>query len=674
VPILHDLVIVMAVSLGAVFALRYLRVPAVVGFLLAGVLVGPSGLGAVSDRHSVEVLAEVGVVLLLFSIGLKFSVGELVAMRRLVFRGGASQLVVTAALVAVLLVSFAPRAEGWTFGLFVGALLALSSTAVVMRLLEEGGDVIAPHGRLMLGILIFQDIAAVPLLLVVPLLGAGGDATAAVLQLLKSLGLLIVIFFASRFALPWLFERVVRTRSREIFTLTTLLAALGTAWLCGEVGVPLSLGAFLAGIVISESAYSTQILSEIAPLKEALSSLFFVSVGMMVEPGLWTQDPLGSTGLIGAVVVLKALVVAAIALAMGFGARVAILAGLGLAQVGEFSFLLAGAGRAEGVLDAAAHAHFLTIAAVTMALTPFTMRLSRVLVSREQWMAWLVRYLGRAGRGRAAGGHGDAHAPAATDHVILVGYGVNGQNVARVLRGLGARYVVLELNPQSVRSLRAKGELALYADATQRDVLEHAGVAAARALVVAIADPAAARQIVALARSLNPRLTIIVRTRFVSEVEHLAGLGADEVVPEEFETSLELSARVLEAYGVAPGAILREIETIRAERYRALREEGLVAERGVSLQGLLAMADVDSVRLEPGWAAAGRSLEEVGLRRRSGATALALQRAGEGFANPAPAHRLEAGDVVVLYGRRVEIDRARVLLRTGEAPTDGGTS
>ncbi len=659
---LIELVVVLGVSLAAVYGLRRIGLPPVVGFLLAGVLIGPGGLGLVKDLHNIERMAEIGVVFLLFGIGLHFSLPDLMRMKGLVFGAGALQVFVTMAAGFGL-----GRAIGLSpaHGVFLGALIALSSSAIVLKMLQERGETSSVHGRLIVGIAIFQDLAVVPISLLTPLLASGTDASFgdAALALGKSIGMVLVILAAARYVFPWVLERAVRTRLREVFTLTIFLGVLGTALLSAWAGLSLALGAFLAGIVISESAYSQQILAEIAPIKDSLSSLFFVSVGMLVDVRAWVADPVTIFGLTALVLALKLTVVGVVAIAAGFPLRVAILAGFALSQVGEFSFVLASTGLARGLLDTAMHEQFLSVSVLTMALTPFAILLAPKVAGRAERVAWLDRLFGRSRR-RDAFVETEA---SLTDHVILVGYGVNGRNVARVLRQLQVAYVVVELNPHTVRELRDMGEEVLYGDASRADVLAHAGIGTARALVLAIADPSLTRQSVAVARGLNAAVRILVRTRYVTEVAGLYRLGADEVVPEEFETSLELAGSVLRAYGASPLMILREQTAIREERYGLLLAEGVERPEHSSLDTLLSHADFSDHAVAAGTHACGSTLRALDLRGRTGATVLVLRRGSETMANPAPDLKLQSGDVLVLFGRGSEMDAARALL-AGPSP------
>lgn len=691
-PILRDLVIVLTVALAAVYGLRRARLPTVVAFLVAGVLIGPGGLGLVRDRGSIEIIAELGVALLLFSVGLKLSLQDLGRMGRQVLGGGGLQTVLTigaAVILGRLLGVEAPK------GVFYGYLLAMSSTAIVLKLFAERAETDAAHGRFGLSVLVFQDLAVVPMVLSLPLLARAGGLgwDAALLTLAKSLGMVAGIILAARFVFPWLIERAVRSRSREAFTLTTILVALGTAWLGAQAGLSLPLGAFLAGLVVSDSEYSQQVLAEVGPLRDALGGLFFISVGMLADPALWLQRPLQFLGLSLGVMLAKALIVFGVALLFGLGARVGVLAGLSLAQIGEFSFLLAQSGASLGLIGGERHQQFLAVSVLTMALTPLAILLAPRLAAPAERVAWPslpwtpstasapapegTAAAAAARRGNAVGeavaeaADGTA-AAAAPGHVVIVGYGLNGGNVARVLRGLGIPVVVLELNPATVRRAQARGESVVYGDATNREVLRHTGIERARALVIAIADPVASRQIVAVARSANPGLTVIVRARYVAEVETLHRAGADVVVPEEFETSLELAGAAMAAFGASPRMIEREKAAIREERYASLAAEGRPVTPHLPLSRLFGAADVAAVDLPAASLAAGSTLRELDLRGRTGASVVALARDDKMLGNPGPDLVLRGGDVLYIWGDARQLARARDALERGAGPPGSG--
>lgn len=556
--LLRELLIIIIVSVGVVQVVRYLRIPAVVGFLVAGMLLGPGGLALVPERETVKILAEFGVALLLFTIGLKFSLSEMLRLRRWVFGAGVAQVILTVALGfgAARLLGMAPA-----LSLLAGCLLALSSTAIVLKLQDERGVTETVAGRFSLSVLILQDLAIVPLLLLVPLLSSGGGHWgAAIWGLAKSLGLIVLILLASRLIVPRLLHFTVGTRNPETFVLTIFAIAMGTAYLSGAAGLSLALGAFLAGIVISDTVYAHHVAAQLLPLRDALSSLFFISIGMLVQPVAWGGMMGALAGLTLGLILIKAIVIIGVALLFGLGWRNAIIAGLSLAQVGELSFLLSRAGADHGLLDEAQLQLFLSVAVLSMVFTPALMAAGAALASLIGPLAVAGRRVGLASV--ETGTEAEQHL-VFQDHAILVGYGVTGRNIACVLGKLGVQCLVVELNPRTVRELRAAEVPVLYGDACLEMTLRQAGVETARTLIIAIADPVAVRCITATARHMNPNVHIIARTRFVAQVDSLLELGANDVVPEELGAALELVGLTMKAYGVGAQEIEQERAAIR---------------------------------------------------------------------------------------------------------------
>jgi len=674
---LGQLVLLLGMAMLAAFAMTRIKVPTIVGYLLAGVIVGP-GVLALTDTgrdsiEAIEVMAEVGVVFLLFTIGLKLSLKEIVQMKGIVLGLGSIQVCASiglAALISLALgVSFAQ-------GVFFGFLIAMSSTAVVLKLFEARGELSKAHGRIALGVLIFQDLAVVLLLLLIPQLAAangagtavgeeGASLVGAMIAVGKSLAIVAAIVFAARVILPWGLEQMVRTRSREVFTIATMVAVLGTAWAAGINDISLPLGAFIARLVISESDYSRQILAEVTPLRDGLASLFFVSIGMLVLPGVWLEK-LHIILLLAALVIgLKLAIVTAGALLFRYQWKVALAAGLALAQIGEFSFILASSGASPelGLLDPDGYQLFLGVSIISMLLTPVAI----VLASR---LAKGAPAQMEKGLEDLQGAHGGA---GLHDHVVIVGYGINGRNVARVLRDLEVPYVVLELNPHTVRKERAQGVQIFYGDATRAEVLNCVDVALARAVVVALPDPASCESVVVTARDLNANAAILVRTRYMREVDHLHMLGATQVIPEEFETSLELAALVMETYGATRAAIDRKKEAIREEGYKLLLGRDPSTRTGEvqrqALESLLQEASVDNVEINSGSPADGRSLIELNLRDRLGVTLLAVERDGQSITNPAANFRLQSGDRAFFFGKAEDLSRCRADLGAASRST-----
>lgn len=660
---LRDLLLLFGLGVVVVILFHRIRLPPIVGFLITGVLCGPYGFGLIQNVHDVEALAEIGVILLLFTVGIEFSIEQLIRLRRFLFFGGAAQVLGTIALIALLAVALGVE---WRVALFLGMVVSLSSTAIVLRSLADRGEMDSPHGGAAVAILIFQDLCIVPMVLLTPYLAGVGTGPSLPLVAAKALAFVGGAVIAARYVVPWVLQVVVNTRQREVFLLTVILLALGAAWASAAVGLSLALGAFIAGLVISESEYSHQALGEILPLREVFNSLFFVSIGMLFDVRTILREPLIVLGAFAAVLLIKAVIAGGVTLASGRPLRVALIVGVALAQIGEFSFVLSKAGLDAGLLDASLNQIFLAVAVATMAITPLTIRAAPRLAAVIDGMV-----SPRWHRTHIAAVVPDDRLRDLSDHVVIVGYGLNGRNLARVLHRSGIRFVVIDLNPETVRAERMRGRPILYGDATRDEILQHAGIARARVLVIAISDAVATRGAVVTARRHNPALHILVRTRYLKEMEPLLSLGTDEVVSEEFETSIEIFSRVLRRYLVPRDVIDRMIDNIRATGYEAMRtapEGGIPAGTlGRFASGLT----VDVVQVESGCAMQGRPLAETQLRQRTGVSVVGVQRAtGERLANPSGDDALEAGDVVLLIGRADQLAAAASLFRAegGEWP------
>jgi CPA2 family monovalent cation:H+ antiporter-2 len=657
IPVLRDIVLLLLASLPIVFVCGRLRLPTIIGYMLTGVVIGPSGLGVIGDVHAVETLAEIGVVLLLFTIGLEFSLEKLLAMQRVVFLGGGMQVGVT--IVAAMLLAHWGVGLAWPSAIFVGFLVALSSTAIVLKTYVDRAESDTPHGRMAIGILLFQDLCIVPMMLFLPLLS--GQRTANLWYILKTLGLaagsVLLIMLLARRVFPFLLQWLVTLRSREVFVSFAVLACLGTAWLTSQAGLSLALGAFIAGVVLSESEYSHQIVADILPFRDIFNGIFFVSIGMLLSLEVLTTTWPVVLGLVALIVVGKTVLAFAAIKALGRTPRVALMAALGIAQIGEFSFVLLKVGAEAGLLEGAAYQTFLAASILTMLATPFLIALAPALGYQAG------RWTGIADTPDT----GAAELPPVSGHVIIAGYGLNGRNLARVLRAAGIPYRIIELNIESIRAGRKQGEPILYGDGTRREVLHAARIEAARVLVVAISDATATRRIAALAREMNPNLHIIVRTRFVSEMNGLYALGVQQVIPEEFETSLEIFARVLREYGLSRQYIQQQVEMIRREGYRLLDADcpertTLITELATVIENATTLA----LRLPSEGLAIGKSLRELALRPVFGVTVVAVQRGAETTVNPDADFVLEAGDVLVLLGRPEKLESATAYL-TGQA-------
>jgi CPA2 family monovalent cation:H+ antiporter-2 len=654
---LKTLVIIFGASAFVVFLLQKLKVPSIVGFLIAGAVLGPHGLGFVQEVREVELLAEVGVILLLFTIGLEISLKNLKRIRSAVLGGGFSQVLLTLLVTAAIAYPFLGKLNQ---SIFTGFLVALSSTAIIMKMLLDRAEMDSPHGRLSIGILIFQDLCVVPLMLLIPILADNqGSFPGLLWTMVKSATILFLVIFSARWLVPNILHQIVHTRSRELFVITVILLCLGTALLTSELGLSLALGAFLAGLVISESEYAYQAISDILPFKDSFNGLFFISVGMLMDLRFLSQNPLLTLFAVIFILLLKTSTGFFSVHLLGHPVRVSLQTGLQLAQIGEFSFILAMAGKSAGLITESLYQLFLSSSVLTMLLTPLIVQLSPNI---SIWIS-SKRLLERLDRMRKRGER-EGLPSKREGHVIIVGFGLNGRNLAEVLREASVPYVALELNNYTVLEMKKKGEPIFYGDGTSLEILHKLGIDAARLLVIVISDPASTRRIVQIARKSNSRLYIIVRTRYLTEVDDLIQLGANEVIPEEFETSIEIFARVLHQFQAPRNLIFELIERIRKGSYEVLRKVELPVKTLPEKCEVISEIDTETYLVSDRSNASGRSIKDLRIRTKTGATVIAVKRGNEIIPSPELEFLLMPGDILYLIGSKESLLKAFALLES----------
>jgi len=645
---LRDLVVILTAAVAVVLVFRRLQLPAIAGFIVAGALLGPSGLGWVGDVENIGRLAEIGVVLLLFTVGLEFPLKEMHRLRRVLTIGGGLQVGLTTIATAAIAAAWgagAPKA------VFLGFLIALSSTAIVLKGLTERGEVDAPHGKLIVGMLLFQDLSVVPMILLVPALaGQGGD----VVELGRVLVMAVVVVAAALALARWVVPRalhfVAASRGRDLFVLAVVLVGAGITWMTSLAGFSLALGAFLAGMVLADSEYGHQALSDSLALRDLFTSLFFVSIGMLLDLRTGFDQPAMVAGVVAVVLLGKAAIAAFAGLVLRFPVRVALLAGFGVAQIGEFSFVLGRQGADLGLLTAGELRVFFAASVVTMFIAPLALRFGPGLAAGASRLGGLHR-LDSATSGALAMPAGQPD-----PQVVILGYGVGGELLAEVLNEAGMPFAALDLNAQRVRQARQQGTPLYYGDVTSREILERAGVANARQVVVMVNDPRATLHAVRVAREVGPKAVIIARARYVGETPALIAAGADEVVAQELEASFTIIERVTrEARLPRPG---RAVSPGR----RDAGDVGALPAGGAQLPAGL---EVESAVVPEGAWIAGRSLADADLRRRTGATLVAFTRESDTAVHPSPGDVLQTGDVLTLVGKAEQIAAACELLRTG---------
>ncbi|MFQ5879170.1 MAG: cation:proton antiporter [Dehalococcoidia bacterium] len=560
IGLIGDLAIVIVAALVGGILARLLRLPALMGYLAAGLVVRPNTFGLTAELEQIPTVAELGVAFLMFALGVQFSFRELMRVRRVAILGGAAQILITMALGLAV-----GRWLGLdaTASLFLGAIIALSSTMVASSLIGQRGELASLYGRVAIGLLIVQDLSVVPLMVMLPAAAGDGALWSSLgLALVKGVGLVLGAYFLGTRIVPWLLQRVAETRSRELFLLSIVSLALGTAIGSFALGLSLAFGAFLAGLVVSESEFSHQTLAEVLPLRDIFATVFFVSVGMLIDPA-FIADHADQVAVVVAVAsVGKFLLVAALTLAFGYSVRVALGAGLALAQMGEFSFILADVGVDEGVIDEEIASLALSAVLVSILLSPLLLPLQAVLAP----LAPRLPLLGRALVDKVVPYLGEEEAPLER-HAIICGYGRTGRELAHALTLRRFRFLVVEYDPFVIDQLRKEQLPAIYGDATNPTVLERAGTAGARLLAVTIPDPAAAEAAVAHAKRLNPTIDVIARGAGLAGHTALRQAGATEVVHAEFEAGLEFVRHTLHRFGVSSMEIQALLARRRADYY-----------------------------------------------------------------------------------------------------------
>lgn len=629
--------LLLGASVLAVVIFRRFNLPPVLGYLFVGSVIGPHALNLMSEMHRAEYLAEFGVVFLMFSIGLEFSLPKLYAMKRIVFGLGLLQVVVSMALIAGLVMLFG---VSWQLGIALGGVFAMSSTAVITKLLAERMQLDSAHGREIMGVLLFQDLAVVPLLVIIPSLTQPPEKLAVLLgiALLKAVVVLAVILvFGQRLMRKW-FHFVARAKSSEVFVLNVLLITLSLATLTELAGLSLALGAFVAGMLISETEYKLQVEEDIKPFRDVLMGLFFVTIGVKLDlhilVGLWWQVLLAVVALL----VIKSLVVGLLSWRLGASPGNAIRSALWLCAGGEFGFVLLGeVMRLPREIQQVA----LTTLVLSMLIAPFIVQYSERIVVRFVASEWLMRSMQLT---RIA-----AQSMGSEKHAILCGFGRNGQYLARFLGQEDINYVALDLDPDRVREASAGGENVVYGDAGRKEALMAAGLMRASVVIVTISDTALAEKILHHVQELRHDLPVIVRTADERDMDRLTRAGAAEVVPEALEASLMLASHALVLVGVPINRVLKRIRQTRSQRYSLLR--GFY--RGITDRDHDEEDEhqprMHSVLLAAGAAAIGRTLDDLDLESLN-CEVSAIRRRGIRALEPAPETRLEEGDVVVVLG------------------------
>jgi CPA2 family monovalent cation:H+ antiporter-2 len=638
------------------------EVPPVLGFLVTGMLIGPHGLGILDSGQNMELNAELGIVFLLFTIGVDLSLKELWKMKKAVMVGGILQILCTTALVFLVCtgLGFGPATS-----IFIGFLISLSSTAIVLKVLQDRNEVYTPHGKTSLAILIFQDLAIVPLILITPILAGSSVSFEGTLPNVFFKGSLIILAFilSSRFLVPWIFYHVGKTGSRQLFSVSVVFICLSAAVFTYSIGLSLALGAFLAGIIISGSQYSQQAMGNITPLKDMFMSFFFVSVGMLLDISyLFSNFSLIILATVS-LIIIKLIAGSFVTFLLGFPLRTTILTGLALSQVGEFSFVLSRLGVEYSLLTEGTYQTFLAVSILTMGVTPFIINASYspadFIVRKASNTAFGMKLVNGIYSGPLC--DEEENELQMKDHLVVVGFGFSGKTISKAAKTAGIPYIILETNPETVQQEKARGERIQYGDATFGAVLEHAGIKSARVLVIGISDAYATRKIVKAAKELNPSVCIIAKVHDLQEMKRLNALGADEIIPEEYETSVEIFVRLLEKYLVPRENIEKMVNDLRANGYRRLRKLAVDPgiDSGLSIKDGLPGIDIQVLKVGRGSSFDRKTLSDLDFRRKHGVTVLSVRRRSNMFHTPAGDFLLQANDACILLGKTEDLYNVR---------------
>lgn len=641
-----DILIVLAFAIPIIYLFNKLNLPSIIGFIVTGVLIGPNFLKIITDFEGINQLAEIGVALLLFTIGIEISFNNFLKNFKEILLIGGFQILGTITLGFLFGITIGFNAQQ---SIFLGFIVTHSSSAIILKMISDRDEIETPHGKIATGVLVLQDLSILPMMLLIPILGASSETTFVEisLRLFGSLVFIVVIFLIAKFLMPYILYQLIQIQMRDVFIIGVIVLSFGIAFLTQMIGLSFAIGAFIAGLVISETDYTHQVIGEIIPFKEVFTSFFFISFGMLLNLDYLLSNPLVNFILLVSVIIFKALIIILIVLTQKYPLRIAALVGLYLSQIGEFSFVLILKSYEYSLLPESFINQFISISILTMFISPILLKLSPYISSKIPQLEKLST---------------DNYLTNLKNHVVVIGYGLNGRNVSKVLREAHIPYVVIEANPKNFLHAKKEGEIIINGDATKKEILELVHIKQAKIVVVAISDSMATRIIVRLVRELNPNVYLIVRTRYVRDIEDLIKLGADEVIPEEFETSIQILSRVLKKFHIPNSVILAQANALRTESYGIFRDVRFTEHAFDQINQILAQGTIDTVLISNEHFAANKTLKEIDLRAITNATVISVIRDNQFIPNPSGNFTVHPSDLLVLFGTHNAIDRAIELL------------
>lgn len=648
-----QLIIILGFSIPVIYVFNKIKLPSIIGFLITGILIGPFGLKLIDDTAGIHFMAEIGVAFLLFTIGIEIQISRFLKHLSEIFLSGGLQIFCT--FIAGMVIGLSLQLS-FSQAIFIGFILAHSSSALILKLLKDRSDEASPQGQISIGILLFQDMMVVPMMLLIPFLagGAGPNALDIIWKLVKSILILMAIVVAARYIVPRILEKLVTMNMRDVLVIASVVITMGIAWITESLGLSLAIGAFLAGLALSETDFTHQIISDINPFRDVFLSVFFVSFGMILNLDFLRAHTVYIVGISFLIILIKAGIVFGLVRVLGYPLRVVLLSGVLLSQIGEFSFVLASQGFKYRIISDHLYQTFIGASVLTFILTPLLVAAVYSFLTRQR--------LCEATQDKASDRRIDAR-----NHVIICGMGLNGRNLVKVLKNTAINYVIIDLNFQKIRKSKSKGDKnTLWGDASSVEILCRANVEAARVMVIAISDRFLTKTCLFNARTLNPKLHVIVRTKYVADIEDLLAMGADDVIPEEFETSIQIFSRVLKMFHIPNSIILAQGNIIRNKSYGVFREVRYTQEAFDQISQILAQGTIETYYIAAGHPIAGRTIRDVNLRALTGALIINIIRDNQTITNPPGEFVFQPGDQLVIFGSHSAIDAALAVLNGNE--------
>jgi len=640
----HQLIIILGFSIPVIYIFNKIKLPSIIGFLITGIIIGPFGLKLIQDIDGIQLMAEIGVAFLLFTIGIEIRLSRFLKHLSEILLTGGLQILCT--FIVGMIIGLTIQLS-ISQSIFIGFILVHSSSALILKILKDRDDEASPQGRISIGIILFQDMMVVPMMLLIPFLAreSGPDALMIAWKLVKSILIIVVILVAARYVIPRVLERLVNTNMRDVLVIASVVITMGIAGITESLGLSLAIGAFLAGLALSDTDFTHQITSNISPFRDVFLSVFFVAFGMILNLDFLRENP-GYIILISLIIIgIKATIVFGLVKLLKYPLRVALLSGVLLSQIGEFSFVLASQGFKNNIISNNIYQTFIGASVLTFIVTPLLASLVYYLLARKNIFDPTQRTVKPDER------------VAVSNHVIICGMGLNGRNLVRVLKDTAINYVIIDLNFQKIKKSKSKGDKnTIWGDASSIEILRRANVEAARVMVIAISDRYLTKSCLSNAKAIHPNLHVIVRTKYVADIEDLLALGADDVIPEEFETSIQIFSRVLKMFHIPNSIILAQSNIIRNKSYGVFREVRYTQEAFDQISQILAQGTIETYYIGSRNPIIGRSIRDVNLKAKSGAMIINIIRNNQTITNPPSDFVLQAADQLILFGSHDAID------------------